>query len=267
MSFALRLFAGVYPTATGKKSRAARAPARLGTTRPLRRGSTVRARAGENGASPGSQGEEQNDGSILFRFTDDNDVDPVPASAARSPTTVSSSAAVAGTGVADQAPGRQGRKSRKNVSQEARARSLMVGLKPKEQKKEEEVEDDIETKEEEPPAATEPVAAVDEVEEVKPAPAEKAEEKEAPGSPPPTPASEPSDPAPDDDLTAAAARWISVLPPKGREKLVGALSKTETEEEEWIVLIASAKADKTKVRAKDKEILLDAAKVAGYNIE
>jgi len=41
------------------------------------------------------------------------------------------------------------------------------------------------------------------------------------------------------------------------------LSKTETEEEEWAVLIASATADKTKVRAEERDVLLDAAKAKG----
>ena len=58
--------------------------------------------------------------------------------------------------------------------------------------------------------------------------------------------------------------WIAALPTKGREKLVAALAKTETEEDEWKVLVASAKADKTKVRAKKREDFLAAAAAKGW---
>ena len=65
-------------------------------------------------------------------------------------------------------------------------------------------------------------------------------------------------------LVGAMEAWIAALPPKGREKLVAALSKVEEEADEWAVLVASAKADKTKVRAKQREALLEAAANEGW---
>ena len=70
--------------------------------------------------------------------------------------------------------------------------------------------------------------------------------------------------AEDDALTTAMNDWIHALPEKAREKLVGDLSKCETEEEEWMVLVASAKADSTKVRAKEKEALIAEAGKKGF---
>ena len=58
--------------------------------------------------------------------------------------------------------------------------------------------------------------------------------------------------------------WIAALPTKGREKLVEQLSKAETEEDEWAVLVVSAKKDTTKVRAKQREALLAAAEAKGW---
>ena len=42
------------------------------------------------------------------------------------------------------------------------------------------------------------------------------------------------------------------------------LSKAETEEDEWAVLVVSAKKDTTKVRAKQREALLAAAEAKGW---
>ena len=82
-------------------------------------------------------------------------------------------------------------------------------------------------------------------------PAAKKEDKKATG-------------AEDDALTSAMNDWIAALPEKAREKLVGDLSKCETEEEEWTVLVASAKADTTKVREKQKEVLIAEAAKKGF---
>ena len=70
--------------------------------------------------------------------------------------------------------------------------------------------------------------------------------------------------AEDDALTSAMNDWIAALPEKAREKLVGDLSKCETEEEEWKVLVASAKADTTKVREKQREVLIAEAAKKGF---
>jgi len=82
-------------------------------------------------------------------------------------------------------------------------------------------------------------------------PAAKKEDKKATG-------------AEDDALTSAMNDWIAALPEKAREKLVGDLSKCETEEEEWTVLVASAKADTTKVREKQREGLIAEAAKKGF---
>ena len=82
-------------------------------------------------------------------------------------------------------------------------------------------------------------------------PAAKKEDKKATG-------------AEDDALTSAMNDWIAALPEKAREKLVGDLSKCETEEEEWTVLVASAKADTTKVREKQREVLIAEAAKKGF---
>ena len=82
-------------------------------------------------------------------------------------------------------------------------------------------------------------------------PAAKKEDKKATG-------------AEDDALTSAMNDWIAALPEKAREKLVGDLSKCETEEEEWKVLVASAKADTTKVREKQREVLIAEAAKKGF---
>lgn len=78
------------------------------------------------------------------------------------------------------------------------------------------------------------------------------------------PATAESDPSTDDNLVTAMNDWIAALPTKGREKLVEQLSKAETEEDEWAVLVVSAKKDTTKVRAKQREALLAAAAAKGW---
>ena len=79
---------------------------------------------------------------------------------------------------------------------------------------------------------------------------------------PPAPAE--SDPSQDETLVTAMNDWIAALPTKGREKLVEQLSKAETEEDEWAVLVVSAKKDTTKVRSKQREALLAAAEAKGW---
>jgi len=60
-------------------------------------------------------------------------------------------------------------------------------------------------------------------------------------------------------LAAARERWTSVLPNVARAKFESALAAAATPDAEWGLLVASAGADKTKVRAADRQAILEAA--------
>mmetsp|Transcript_5036 Transcript_5036/g.12791 ORF Transcript_5036/g.12791 Transcript_5036/m.12791 type:complete len:169 (-) Transcript_5036:2959-3465(-) len=60
-------------------------------------------------------------------------------------------------------------------------------------------------------------------------------------------------------LAAARERWTSVLPKVARAKFESALAAAATPDAEWGLLVASAGADKTKVRAADREAIMEAA--------
>ena len=58
---------------------------------------------------------------------------------------------------------------------------------------------------------------------------------------------------------AAAERWLAKLPEGKRAKLESDLSAAETDEAKRQLLVTSAKADTTKVRASDKQAFLEVA--------
>jgi hypothetical protein len=61
---------------------------------------------------------------------------------------------------------------------------------------------------------------------------------------------------------AACERWLSKLPDGKRAKLESALSAAQTDAAKLKLLVASAEADTTKVRAAERAILLEAAAAA-----
>ena len=87
---------------------------------------------------------------------------------------------------------------------------------------------------------------------------EKIETKNAANEPNPHPTSERASPA----FWAAGERWLSKLPDGKRAKLESALSAAQTDPAKLGLLVASAEADTTKVRASERALFLEAAAAA-----